>query len=254
METSALDLVIVGGVGVVAGGLLTFTGGAVQAHRATVARRAQQAHERRLASYRERVNAYDEILTFCSEIRDEIDDVILEDRPWNESLATPDRLARLDALMQVHGSDGLRESAREWWQAFEQTRRTLERWRWLDDPANTSADETASVRAQLEKDRARLQGVMDRVQERARQDVHRAGFESASRTAPASRPARLVGTALIAAAVLLVTAPIWRDLWPVVQQAARVHRDLVAFGLLVTGFVVVLGGGLVGRRRVRENE
>lgn len=254
METNAFDLAIVGGVGVVAGGVLALAGGAVQAHHATVARRAQQAHERRLASYRERVDAYDEILTFFSQIRDEIDDVILEDRPWNESLAGTDQLARLDALMQVHGSDALRESAKDWWHAFEQTRHTLERWRWLDDPTNGNADETASVRAQLEKDRSRLQGVMDRLQERARQDVHRAVFEPAARTPTASRPARVLGTAMITAAVLMITAPIWRDLWPAVQHAAGGHRELVAFGLLVTGFVIVLGGGLVSRRRTRENE
>jgi uncharacterized membrane-anchored protein YhcB (DUF1043 family) len=253
VDASAFELAIVGGVGVLAGGVLTLVGGALQAHHTTVARRAQQAHERRLASYQERVDAYDEILTFFSRTRDEIDNVILEDKPWDETVSEASQRAKLDALMQVHGSDAFREMAKEWRQVFDQALYTLARWRWLDDPANNNADETASVRAQLEKDQAKLQGVIERLQEQARRDVHTAAFEPASRNAPATRPMKVLGTLMIAAAVLLITAPAWRGLWPMLQRVVGAHRDLVAFGLLTTGFVIVLGGGLL-TRRAREGE
>jgi hypothetical protein len=252
METSSLQLAVIGGVGVLTGGLLTLAGAAIQAHHATVARRAHQAHERRLTSYRERVHAYDEILTFFSRISDEMDNVILEDKPWDEAVSEAGQRARLDALMQVHGSDAFRATAREWRQVFDQTLFTLARWRWLDDPAHHNAAETVNVRTQLEKDQAKLQGVMDRLQEQARRDVHRAAFEPASGN-PSTRPAKVLGTLMIAAAVLLITGPAWRGIWPVVQRAADVHRGMMAFGLLVTGFAIVAGGGLLTRRRVRES-
>jgi hypothetical protein len=253
MGASAFGLAIVGGVGVLTGGVLTLVGGAVQAHRATVARRARQAHERRLASYQERVDAYDEILTFFSRIRDEVDNVILEDKPWDETVSEPGQRARLDALMQVHGSDAFRDMSKEWRQVFDQALYTLARWRWLDNPAGNNAGnnagETASVRAQLEKDQAKLQGVMDRLQEQARLDVHKAAFEPPPRNAPTTRPMKVLGTLMIAAAVLLITAPAWDGLWPMVQRAVGAHRDLVALGLLFTGFVIVVGGGMLTRRR-----
>jgi hypothetical protein len=193
-------------------------------------------------------------LTFFSRTRDEIDNVILEDKPWDETVSEPGQRARLDALMQVHGSDTFRDIAREWRQVFDQALYTLARWRWLDDPAGNNADETANVRAQLEKDQAKLQGVMDRLQEQARRDVHTAVFEPASRDAPTTRPMKVLGTLMITAAVLLITAPAWHGFWPTIQRNVGAHRDLVAFGLLVTGFVMVLGGGLLTRRRVRESE
>ncbi|GAA1815356.1 hypothetical protein HC028_09500 [Planosporangium flavigriseum] len=254
MEASALELAIVGGAGIVTGSVLILLGGAVQAHHATVTRRAQQAHDQRLASYRERVDAYDEVLTFFSRIRDEIDNVILEDKPWGEDVSGPQERARLDALMQVHGSDAFRQITREWRQVFDQTLYTLARWRWLDDPARNNADETASVRAQLEKDQAKLLGIVDRLQEQARRDVHSTAFEPTSGAMPTARPMRLLGTFMITAAVLLITAPAWRGLLPAITQVAAAHRDPVAFGLLVAGFVIVLGEGLLGRRRARQNE
>jgi hypothetical protein len=252
VETSSLQLAAIGGAGVLAGGILTLAGAAVQAHHATVARRAHQAHERRLTAYRERVHAYDEILTFFSRVSDEMDNVILEDKPWDEAVTESGQRARLDALMQVHGSDAFRDTAREWRQVFDQTLFTLARWRWLDDPAHQNADETVNVRSQLEKDQAKLQGVMDRLQEQARHDIHKTAFESPSGTA-STRPAKVLGTLMIAAAVLLITGPAWGGIWPVIQRLADVHRGMVAFGLLVTGFAIVLGGGLLARRRVRES-
>jgi hypothetical protein len=249
VEASAFDLAIAGGAGVLAGGVLTLAGAAVQGHHATVARRAQHAHERRLASYRERVEAYDEILVFFSRTRDEIDNVILEDKPWDETFSEPNQRARLDALMQVHGTEAFREIAKEWRQVFDQVLFTLARWRWLDDPKNGNADETASVRAQLEKDQAKLQGVMDRLQGQARLDVHTTAFQPEARRAPTTRPTRVLGTLMISAAVLLITAPAWSGLLPMIRRTGGAHRDLVAFGLLVTGFVIVLGGGLWTRRR-----
>jgi hypothetical protein len=254
VEASAFELAIVGGAGVLTGGVLTLVGGAVQAHHATVARRARQAHERRLASYQEQVDAYDEILSFFSRTRDEIDNVILEDKPWDETASEPGQRARLDALMQVHGSDAFRDIATEWRQVFDQALYTLARWRWLDDPANNNADETASVRAQLEKDQAKLLGVIDRLQEQARRDVHKVAFEPAARNAPTTRPMKVLGTLMITTAVLLVTAPAWQGLWPMIQRTISTNRDLLAFGLLVMGFVIVLGGGMLTRHRVRENE
>jgi hypothetical protein len=253
VEASAFELAVVGGVGVVTGGVLTLVGAAVQGRHATLARRAQHAHERRLASYQERVDAYDEICTFFSRTRDEIDNVILEDKPWDETFSEPNQRARLDALMQVHGSDTFREMAKEWQQVFDQTLFTLARWRWLSDPTNNSADETATVRGQLEKDQAKLRGVMDRLQEQSRQDVHKAVFEPEPRRVPTTRPMKLLGTLMIVAAVLLTTAPAWSRLWPVIHETAGAHRDLLAFGLFVAGFVIVLGGGLVTRRRARES-
>jgi hypothetical protein len=254
VEASALQLALVAGIGGLTGGVLALAGGAAQAHHATVARRSRQAHERQLASYQTRVNAYDEILAFFARTRAEVDTVILEDKAWDEAVADPDQRARLDALMHVHGSDAFRELAKEWRQVFDQTRYTLTRWRWLDDPANPNADETASVRSQLEKDRAKLQGVMDRLQEQARRDVHKTAFEPAERKAATTSPIRVLGTLMIAAAILLVTAPAWAGLGPMIARTAGAHRELVAFGLLVSGFVIVLGGGLVTRRRVRETE
>jgi hypothetical protein len=249
VEASTFEVAIAGGVGVLAGGTLTLLGAAVQGHHATVARRARQAHERRLASYRERVAAYDEILAFFSRARDEIDNIILEDKPWDETFSEPDQRARIDALMQVHGSDAFREITKEWVQVFDQFLFTLARWRWLDDPKNKNAHETASVRAQLEKDQAKLRGVMDRLQEQARLDVHTATFEPQSRRAPTTRPMRILGTLMITAAVLLITAPAWSGLWPMIRHTTGAHRDLLALGLLVTGFAIVLGGGLLTRRR-----
>jgi hypothetical protein len=249
VEASAFELAIAGGVGVLAGGVLTLTGAALQGHHDTVVRRAQQAHERRLASYRERVDAYDEVLAFFSHTRDQVDNVILEDKPWDESLSDPGPRARIDALMQVHGTDAFRDLALQWRQVFDQVLFTLARWRWLDDPKNSNADETASVRAQLEKDQARLQAAMDRLQNQARLDVHTTAFQPEGRRVPATGPTRVVGTLMITAAVLLITAPVWSGILPMMRRAAGAHRDLVAFGLLVAGVVIILGGGLWTRRR-----
>ncbi|MGC9666586.1 hypothetical protein ACNTMW_08510 [Planosporangium sp. 12N6] len=246
---SAFGVAIVGGVGILAGAALTLLGAAVQSHHVTVARRAQQAHERGLASYRERVSAYDEALTVFSRTRDEIATVILEDKPWDGTFSEPDQRARLDALIQLHGTDAFREVVKEWQQVFDRALFTLARWRWLADPKNASADETASVRAQLEKDQAKMQAVTVRVQEQARSDVHRAVFEPQPRRAPATRPMKALGTLMIVAAVLLVTTPAWDGVLPTILRTAGTHRELVAFALLMTGAVIVLGGGMLTRRR-----
>jgi hypothetical protein len=251
VTTDTLALVIAGGVGAVAGSAFTLVGTVV---RAAVERRAQHEYDRRLASDQRRLAAYDEILTFVSHTRDRISRAILEDRPWDENAVETGQQARLETLMQIHGSEAVRAIAKEWRAAYDQALYTLSRWRWLGDPGNGEAAETASVRSKLEKDRARLQSVIDRLQEQIRREAHTVGSDTPHRRAPVARTLRVLGGLMIVTGLLLSTTRGWQGLWPKIRELASAQEHLLVPGLLIAGVMVVIIASLIGQHRPREGE
>jgi hypothetical protein len=167
--------------GVLLGGVMAFVGNMwlaqIQNRRAAEHLETQHKHERQLAIREARRNAYTQILTWLSLVRDELRETALQvNKPWSGTdLTDPREIAHIDALTEMYGSAEFRAAVSKWGPTFQDVLRAHQAWlslfETLPESERNDSEGLASLDHEFWAVSARMKNVLLSVQGVARREA-----------------------------------------------------------------------------------